>query len=276
MGDKGAARFLLERLSRVLEHPLTRNIPLDDPRTTELRRSVIRQKPFLKRIYEDWYAWIASRIPHGPGAVVELGSGAGFLEEFVPGLVTSEVFISPHVRVVLDGRFLPFHDASLRAIVMVDVFHHIPDARSFLEEAGRCLKPGGRILMVEPWITSFSRLIYSLFHHEPVDMDAQSWAFPPSGPLSGANTALPWIVFKRDLDVFRLDFPDLSLTGLAVERPLSYILSGGVSLRALAPGFLYPAVRLLERLLDPLAGSLGMFARISIEKTKGRGGAAAR
>jgi len=33
------------------------------------------------------------------------------------------------------------------------------------------------------------------------------WTFPDSGPLSGANGALPWIVFQRDRQEFRIEVP---------------------------------------------------------------------
>ncbi len=231
-----------------------------------LRREVIRRKPFLRKVYEGWYSWIARNVPQGPGAVVELGSGAGFLDEYIPGLITSEVFLCPHVRVVLDGRALPFRDSSLKAVAMVDVFHHVPDVRALLQEASRCLMPGGRILMVEPWMTPFSRRVYTRLHHEPVDMEAGSWSFPSSGPLSGANTALPWIVFERDLETFRRDFPGLELEGIDIVNPFSYLLSGGVSTRSLVPGFFFPAVDLVERILSRRAKTLGMFARISVRR----------
>jgi hypothetical protein len=50
-----------------LEHPLTRGLPIDSPETTVLRRRVIDSKPFLRRIYAEWYAAIARHLPVGPG-----------------------------------------------------------------------------------------------------------------------------------------------------------------------------------------------------------------
>jgi hypothetical protein len=42
-------------LKKLLAHPLTRGLEPDDPRTTELRRRIIRGKKFLHRINEEWY-----------------------------------------------------------------------------------------------------------------------------------------------------------------------------------------------------------------------------
>src|SRR6185503_1568634 len=99
---------------------------IDDPRTTERRKRIILGNPFLKSLYDEWYSMLCARIPQGPGRVLELGSGAGFLSTYVPDVITSEIFECRNVRAVLDGRQLPFAASSLKAIVMVDVMHHIP------------------------------------------------------------------------------------------------------------------------------------------------------
>src|SRR4051812_34430393 len=178
-----------------LTHPLVRGLSIDDPRTTALRLQIIREKPFLRQIYHEWYTALAAAVPPRekiPGGALELGSGAGFMHEYLPGLITSDIFPCPGVQMVVDARAMPFADNSLRAIVMTDVLHHIPDVRTFFTDAARCVRPGGVITMSEPWVTPFSRLIYTRLHHEPFRPDAPDWSFPSTGPLSGANGALPW------------------------------------------------------------------------------------
>src|SRR5262245_31810180 len=127
---------------RWLEHPLTRGRHVDDVETTHLRRTIIATKPFLHRIYQEWYVEIASHLPLSAGRVLELGSGAGFLHEHVSDVIRSDVFCCPDLDIVLDARHLPFHAGSLRAIVMTDVLHHIPDVRRFLVEAAAAVREG--------------------------------------------------------------------------------------------------------------------------------------
>ena len=160
-------------LRKLLAHPLTRGIDLDDPRTTALRRQIIQSKPFLRKIYNEWYATLAADLPLGDGGVLELGSGAGFFSQHVPDAITSEVFLCPGVDVVLDGLRMPLADESLRAIVMTDVFHHLPDVRRFMSEATRTVRPGGVIAMIEPWVSWWSKIIYTRLHHEPFRPDAR-------------------------------------------------------------------------------------------------------
>lgn len=249
-------------LKTCLQHPLTRGLDIDDPQTTNLRRRIIAEKPFLRRIYQEWYADIAAALPPPPGTVLELGSGAGFLAEMLPDMFASDIMLCPHIDAVLDGHALPVRARSLRAIVMTNVFHHLAQPRRFLAEAARCVRPGGALVLVEPWVTPWSRLIYTRLHHEPFDPDAAAWEFPPSGPLSGANGALPWIIFQRDRDRLRVEFPEWRLDTITPSMPLCYLLSGGVSLRSLMPGWSFGLWRGVEGLLDPWANDLAMFARI--------------
>lgn len=105
---------MVSSLKEWLSHPATQDLAIDDPRTTERRRAIIQSNGFLRRIYAEWHTAIARSIPGGAGGVLELGSGAGYLDQFVPNLITSEVFLCPGIQVVLDGRELPFRAASLR------------------------------------------------------------------------------------------------------------------------------------------------------------------
>ena len=250
-----------------LAHPLTRGVPLDDPRTTSLRRRIIREKPFLQRLYLEWYRTIASALPAGEGSVLELGSGAGFLGDIVPDLVTSDVFPCPDIHIVLDGLALPFADSALRAIVMTDVMHHLPEPRQFFAEASRCVRPGGVMVMIEPWVTWWSRLVYTHFHHEPFLPEA-GWEVPRHGPLSGANGALPWIIFVRDREQFEQEFPEWHLQRVNPIMPFRYLMSGGVSLRSLMPGWTFEIWRGLEKALRPWMDGLAMFAHIVLLRTR--------
>ncbi|HPZ08744.1 MAG TPA: hypothetical protein PL110_11560 [Candidatus Eremiobacteraeota bacterium] len=49
--------------------------------------------------------------------------------------------------------------------------HHLSNPVRFLGEAYCCLQEGGSIIMVEPYPSPFSYLIYRLFHPERFFMD---------------------------------------------------------------------------------------------------------
>jgi SAM-dependent methyltransferase len=253
-------------LRRMLAHPLTAALKIDDPNTTELRKQIISSKPFLKEIYDEWYAMLARELPPGEGKVLELGSGGGYCGHFIPGLITSEVFQCSAVQVIVDAQRMPFADRSMRAIIMTNVMHHMPDVSRFFAQASRCLRPGGKILMIEPWITRWSSFIYRCFHHEPFRPEAADWNYSSSGPLSGANIAVPWIVFARDRSKFESDFPEFSIERVCPFLPFRYLISGGVGMRSLMPGFTRSAWAGLERLLETQNHRLGMFALVSVRR----------
>lgn len=261
---------MFESLKRAFAHPLSRGLNIDSPEATRYRRQIIQDKAFLRQLYAQWYGAIGRNLPRdAKGPVVELGTGGGFLADFIPGLITSELFHIPNIDLVADGQCLPFKNASLKAVVMVDVFHHMPHVAAFLAEAARCVKPNGAVIMIEPWVTPWSTLVYKYLHHEPFDSHAGEWSQPKGGPLSQANAALPWIVFQRDRKTFQRFFPEWDLKHLKLTDPFGYLLSGGVSLRSFLPGMAYRICRRIEARMMPWMDRWAMFAQIILIRRQG-------
>jgi SAM-dependent methyltransferase len=267
LGESNLSELQSPMIRSLLAHPLTKGLDIDDPHTTQLRRQIIQEKSFLRQIYQEWYTEIASTLPKSMRPVLELGAGAGFLKDFVPGLITSEIFHCPEIDVVLNGLDLPFAAGSLQGIVMTDVLHHIPQPRRLFTEAARCVCPGGIVVMIEPWVTPWSRLIYTRLHQEPFQPEAKEWEFPANGPLSGANGALPYIIFARDRLQFEREFPMWQIQAIKPMMPFCYLVSGGISLRSLMPGWSFRIWRHLENAVQPWVNNLAMFAHIELKRS---------
>ncbi|HVT59273.1 MAG TPA: methyltransferase domain-containing protein [Thermoanaerobaculia bacterium] len=251
----------------LIAHPLTRDLDLDDPRTTLLRKDILQQKRFLRRIYEEWYAALVAELSALPGPLLEIGSGPGFLSEYLPSLITSEVFPLSGIRCAMDATAFPMPDAVLGAVVGTNVLHHLKPVRRFLWEASRCLRPKGVLVLIEPWVTPWSRFVFSCFHHEPFEPEAAEWELPASGPLAGVNGALPWILFCRDRNQFEQEFPAWEIRSVQPIMPFRYLLSGGISLRFSMPGWSFPFWTLIERWLGRWNGQIAMFAKIVLRRT---------
>lgn len=146
------------------------------------------------------------------------------------------------------------------------VLHHLPQIRLFFREAARCVRTGGVISMIEPWVTPWSRFVYSRLHHEPFQPEAPSWELSTTGPLSGANGALPWMIFARDRLRFQQEFPNWQIELIKPIMPFRYLLSGGVSLRELAPGWTFEFWRQIENALGRWCNLLAMFAQIVLRR----------
>ncbi len=238
----------------------------DHPARAGSLRALIQGKPALRQFYAAVYAWFAARVAACPpgGTVLELGSGAGFLKEILPDAVTSDLIPYDGVDRVVDAAHLPFPDASLRAILMMNVFHHLPDAERFLREAQRCLIPGGRVVIFDQHPGWISRPILRWGHHEPYHPRAAEWAFPSTGPLSGANGALAWIVFRRDRHRLAIVIPGLALDVWRPVFPLTYWLAGGLKRWSLLPGRAFGAAAALDHWLARLAPPLASFVEIEL------------
>ncbi len=245
------------------------NIPydLDSPERTIAHQKIIKEKFFLRKLYEEWYAVFTGIIPQLPdGKMIELGSGGGFLKEIAPSVLCTDILILPSNDLTFSALEMPFTDNELSAIFMIDTFHHIPDSKLFLTEVNRVLKKDGMLVMIEPANSFWGRFIYKNFHHEPFDLNGD-WKIPSSGPLSGANGALPWIVFERDSEEFNTDFPCFELEKISYHTPLMYLISGGVSFKQVFPNFSYSIFRAIDNLLPMISRQLSMFVTIKMRKT---------
>ncbi len=248
--------------------PFKYNIPfdLDSPERTIAHQKIIREKYFLRKLYEEWYhvfTGVQSQIP--AGKMIELGSGGGFLKEILPSVLCTDILELPTNDLTFSALEMPFDDHELSAIFMIDTFHHIPDSKLFLTEAKRVLKKEGMIVMIEPANSFWGRFVYKNFHHEPFDPQGD-WQIPASGPLSGANGALPWIVFERDSDKFKHEFPGFRLEEISYHTPFMYLISGGVSFKQVFPNFLYPVFRTFDKILPTIYKQLSMFVTIKIRR----------
>ena len=244
------------------------NIPfdLDSPERTIAHQKIIKEKYFLRKLYEEWYTVFTTSLSALPkGKIVELGSGGGFLKEIIPSVLCSDILELPSNDLTFSALEMPFADDEVSAIFMIDTFHHIPDSEVFLAEVSRVLKKRGMLIMIEPANSMWGRFIYKNFHHEPFDPSG-NWKIPPSGPMSGANGALPWIVFERDFDLFKRSFPRLELQKIKYHTPFMYLISGGVSFKQVFPNLSYAIFRSIDKFMPHISRHISMFTTITVTK----------
>ncbi len=244
---------------------------LDSPARENEIKAVLGRKPALRAWYAEMYEHYAEVLPRCPseGVALEIGSGAGFARERLSELTTSDVIAYAGVDRVIDAHRLPFSEGALRFIGMINVFHHIPDVEAFLREAERCLRPGGRVLIIDQHPGLIAAPIFKHGHHEDFDAQAPAWRFESSGPLSGANGALAWIVFQRDREKFEALFPHLQVVRYQTHSPLRYWLAGGLKSWSLLPGWAFGAATVLDRALLQVSPQFGSFSVIELERHTG-------
>jgi SAM-dependent methyltransferase len=242
---------------------------LDSPDRIAEIRAVINSKPALKRFYSEIYARYSASLAKCPnkGLAIELGSGGGFAQQIIPEIITTDFVPYDGIDHVVDATHMPFEDHSVRFFGMLNVFHHIPDVPAFLQEAARCLASSGRLLVIDQHPGWISKPILRYLHHEPFNPNAIDWRFESTGPLSGANGALAWIVFVRDRGKFAKDYPELRLLRYRPFSPLTYWLAGGLKSWSLLPSAAYGVANFIDRALLSVSYNFGSFVEVEIIRT---------
>ncbi|MFQ5899716.1 MAG: class I SAM-dependent methyltransferase [Candidatus Methylomirabilia bacterium] len=220
-------------------------------------------------MYQTWYRRLLAEVS-GLRPVVEVGSGPGFFKEFFPHLVATDVVPGAWVDVRCDAGALPFYPGSLGALVMVDVLHHLPRPLGFLNEAGRALRPGGRLAMLEPWITPASFLLYRYLHQETccLGVDVTRPFGDEAKALLDGNPATPFLVLRQVREGTRT----LRLRSRETLLAMPYLVTFGFRRARPVPRALVEFARVLETLLRPLRPVLATRAFIVFEKPDERSG----
>jgi SAM-dependent methyltransferase len=239
-------------------------------RRTEENRRQWQRKPVLRAIYNDLYRRMAAHCV--PGRTLEVGGGSGNFKEFAGDVVASDVAFAPWLDLVADAQLLPLAAQSLANIVMVDVVHHVERPRAFFGEAARVLRPGGRIVMVEPGITAASWPFYRFLHQESVRMDADPLGDAVHAPARDAfdgNQAIPTLLVGRHRRRFAELFPNLRLHRVEWISLFAYPLSGGFKRWSLIPASLVAPMLRLEAALEPWLGRLLGFRLLIVIEAMG-------
>lgn len=248
-----------------------------DPRLAA-HRTAWERKASVRAVYKDYYRRLWNAMPSDdavPGPVLEVGAGSGHSSAFLKSdrIRRFDILPSPWVDLVSDAQALPYPDASLAGLYLIDVLHHIERPVQFFREAARALKPGGRIAMIEPGITPLSWLFYHFIHEEPVDMsidplDEPEAATPFRDPFD-SNQAIPTLLFKRLEFRQRLIAKVPELKTLRHDRLslFAYPMTGGFGYWSLIPaGAVAPLLRFEEKIMPALGLFMAFRLFIVLEK----------
>lgn len=236
-------------------------------------RVLWERKKVTRRLYAGWYGRVQSLLaPMGP--TVELGAGTGNFKDFMPSSISSDIVLCEWLDVVHDAMALPYCDRAVGNFVLIDSIHHVKRPAAVIEEMLRCLKPGGRIVILDVYISPFSYLYYNFLHKEDVDLSADVFSMEEDGrekaPFS-SNQAIATLLFFRKLARFRLRFPSLVPIKRSLLEFLLYPLSGGFEGAQLVPGFMAGFIGIVDRLAIRLfAPAVAARCLVVLEKKGGK------
>jgi SAM-dependent methyltransferase len=235
----------------------------------EAHRRAWRDNQALRLLYERWYGRVRAALP-AQGPWVELGSGPGLARELVPGLVLTDLVAAPWHDRQVDAQSLPFDDGSVGALVLFDVLHHLPAPGRFFAEATRVLRPGGRVIACEPYVSPLSYPIYRFFHEEGLVMSADPWAESPDrlDPFE-SNQSGPTRIFAGGARDLLRRFPAFRLVRFERLAGLAYPASGGFARQPLLPLSLWRGLLAAEDHLPEAAFRLIGFRLLAVLERDG-------
>jgi ubiquinone/menaquinone biosynthesis C-methylase UbiE len=214
-----------------------------------IHREVWKKKEGLRALYHDYHRRLFERCP--PGFVLDIGGGTAHIKESSAEVVSVDIMSFPGIDVVADAHSLPFPSELFSGVVMLDVLHHLERPIEFLHEASRVLKPGGRLVMIEPAMTTVARRFYDWFHEEPVDMNVNPFApvtINPHRRPFDANQAIPTLLFAdpRARRFLEQIVPSLQVRAVEWHSLFAYPMSGGFQKWSLLPAPLVGPMLALE------------------------------
>jgi SAM-dependent methyltransferase len=219
-----------------------------------------QEKPALRAVYRDLYRRMEKASV--PGRSLEIGGGIGNLEAGNGELLRMDIQRSAGIDLAADAHRLPFSSEAFSNIYLFDVLHHLQCPMLFFAEADRVLRPGGRVIMVEPGITPVSHLLYGMGHEEPIDLSwlpAWDCDLDPNKDPYESNQAIPTILFKRSPQLFRDAITSLQLIESTWLSMIAYPLTGGFKSWSLIPHSWVDPLLCLEDRLAPFLGRLMAF-----------------
>lgn len=213
-----------------------------------------QKKPLLQKLYAGFYRLIAQNLSNLPDAkIVELGSGLGNIREVIPHCLRTDLFPNPWIDQIENAYKLSFADESISDLILTDVFHHLKYPGTALKEFVRVLRKGGRVILLEPYMSMLGLLIYGIPHDEPIAItkkieweSPEDWSPEEIDYYAAQGNATRIFIGSR----FR---PKL-VTWQKIETirfsAIAYAASGGFSKPQLYPTSMFPLIRKLEKLLD--------------------------
>jgi SAM-dependent methyltransferase len=215
-----------------------------------IHRAQWQKKKAVRLLYRDFHRQLLENCPEG--RVLDIGGGTAQIKQSRPDVISIDILKFPGIDVVADAHRLPFRDGFFAGLVMLDVMHHLERPIEFLKEVSRVLKPGGRLVMIEPAMTMVARRFYDHFHEEPVDMKADPFAPVTANPHRDpfdANQATPTLLFATPAarTLVEQTIPSLRVRTVDWQSLFAYPMSGGFQKWSLIPGVLVGSMLAFER-----------------------------
>jgi SAM-dependent methyltransferase len=230
----------------------------------------------LLSLLGDRYSWIKTFITTSERGL-EFGAGIGaskfFLRDY--NLIVTDVISNDWLDLSeVDALNSGFESNSFDYIIINQVLHHLSSPYKFFQEAFRILRPGGRLLVLDPYTSLLMRTVLRIMRHEGfnelVNLKNVNTEFCDAKDPWSANCSTAKLIFDNDeREIYTNGF---RLIQKVTCECLTFLNSGGV----VAKTFYIPLSNLLLTLLNKVdrqivrlaPNLLGTQIRVALEKTR--------
>jgi SAM-dependent methyltransferase len=187
---------------------------------------------------------------------LEIGAGAGTSSIFLKSrkITMTDLLVTGNKSVVsgVDAHNLPYQENLFDSSFAIDALHHLANPFQCISEMLRVVKPGGKVIFIEPYVSIFSYPIYKIFHPEQATLRLHKGYFlRDQKAASEGNQVVCQAIFKHK--IFRCEINGAVNSDSSVEiyyrDILGFFLTGGITNPLPTnPRFLKLVIRIEKRL----------------------------
>jgi hypothetical protein len=137
-----------------------------------------QNNPILRAIYREFHQAIASTAFESVRAFGG-GTGSGNIKEVILHCLRTNLFPNPWIDQTENAYTLTFADGTVSDLILFEEFLHLRRLGTALREFERVLRPRGRLIIFDPFISLLGLIVFGVSQREPIGWrDEISWNAP--------------------------------------------------------------------------------------------------
>lgn len=225
------------------------------------------EKPILRKVYKEYYNYALSNLSTENGPIIEIGSGIGMIKDVIPSCKTTDITLNSGIDYIENIYSLSAQSTNASNFILIDVLHHLEYTTFALNQLHSALKPGGRVIIIEPYISLITLPIFTFLHHEPVALLSKINKNDPESFDKFTYFAAESTATKMTRKSMRMELEKKwNIIDIKKEACFRYFGTGGFRGKQLYPTSLYSFVSIIDKSLSMFPNIFGGRVYLVLEK----------